>query len=53
MNPREVDRAAAAFNDDVSITDLPTFVKAKKGHKGDADREKASKRAKLLASDKH
>lgn len=53
VKPRQVDRVAAAFDDDHSIIDLPTFAKAKKGRKADADREKTTKRTKLLVSEKH
>lgn len=51
---RQVDHATAAFDDDLSVINPLTFVKAKKGaRKIDGDRDKAAKRVKLLALKKH
>lgn len=52
---RAVDRAVAAFDDDLSIIDVPSFAKAsKKGARlADAGCDEAAKRAKALASRRH
>lgn len=51
--PRTSDRAAAAFNDDLSCLDAPTFGKPKKGaRKSDREQDEAAKKAKSLASKK-
>lgn len=53
--PRQFDRAAAAFDDDLSVIEPPAFGKMakKQSRRPDVDREEAAKRAKLLASKKH
>lgn len=52
---RQVDRAAAAFDDDLSVIDAPAFGKAakKQARKADAKRDESAKWAKLLASKRH